>query len=107
MYFVFIGLIIISYLIWNEINRKLVLLLFSITLGLIYSFRSIETGNDTEQYFYYYFTVVNKSLTDSFIYYEPLYHFIISRSPSFQFYLFTVTFLTMLFVSLTLREKKI
>ncbi len=107
MYFCFVGLIIFSYFIWNKMNRKLVLLFFSITIGIIYSLRSIETGNDTEQYYYYYITVINKSLTNPFIvYFEPLYHFIISRSPSFQFYLFIVTFLTMLLISLTFRFKK-
>lgn len=88
-------------------NRKLILLFFSIIIGLIYSLRSIETGNDTEQYYHYYNTVINENITNPFIvYYEPLYHFIISRSPSFQFYLFTVTFLTMLLISLTFRFKK-
>ena len=88
-------------------NRKLVLLFFSVTIGLIYSLRSIETGNDTEQYYYYYNTVTNKNLTNPLIvYFEPLYHFIISKSPSFRFYLFTVTFLTMLLISLTFRCKK-
>ena len=106
MYFVFFILIICTYLIWNNKNHKVVIYIFSFVVGLIYATRSISVGNDTESYYLYYLTISNKYITNPLIsFYEPIYHFIISNSPSFQFYLFVVSFLTVLMISLTFKSK--
>ena len=107
MYFVFILFIIVSYIFWNKKNHTIVVVLFSAIIGLIYSKRSLEVGNDTESYLWYFKTVTNKYIVNPFLSkYEPVYHFIISNSPTFSFYLFITSFLTVLLISLTFKSKK-
>ena len=107
MYFVFLIIIIFSYFVWNHKNYKIVIYLFSSVIGLIYSTRSIEVGNDTETYFWYFRTVTSNYIIDPKLSrFEPIYHFIISNSPSFNFFLFVTSFLTVLLISLTFKSKK-
>ena len=107
MYFIFIAIILISYICWNHKNRKIVVFLFSTILGLIYSKRSIEVGNDTESYLRYFKIVTNKYIVNPYLSeFEPVCHFIISNSPSFSFFLFVTSFLTVLLISLTFKSRQ-
>lgn len=83
----------------------LVNFIFSAVIGIIYSSRSLNTGNDTEQYYIYfkrYKNFINPNISE----YEPFYHFLITYSPSFKFYLFLVAFLTFFFISNIYEIKK-
>ena len=105
MYFVFLIMILIFSFLNNKKIIKITYFIFSFFLGLIYSLRSDEVGNDTVNYLYYYNTVHNPYVVNSTAnYFEPFYHFIITYSPTFEIYLFFVSFLTFFLISLSFNK---
>ena len=89
----------------NKKIIKITYFIFSFFLGLIYSLRSIDVGNDTANYLYYYNTVHHDYIPNSTAnYYEPLYQFIITYSPTFEIYLFFVSFLSFFLISLSFKN---
>jgi hypothetical protein len=105
MYFIFLIVILLFSLIASKKNKKVIYFIFSFILGIIYSLRSYQVGNDTENYLYYYNRVHHLYLVNSYANnYEPIYHFLIRFSPFFEFYLFLVAFLTFYLISLSFEK---